>query len=69
MPRKVRELEAELAREGFVRRSGKGSHRRWEHPVGPGNTVTIAGQAGADAAPYQERQVREAIRKAKEAQR
>lgn len=37
MPRKVRELEADLRKEGFTRQPGKGSHRRWVHPLYPGH--------------------------------
>jgi len=59
MPRKVRELEADLQRAGFIRQAGKGSHRRWRYPQGP--TVTISGGAGIDAERYQEKEVRQAI--------
>lgn len=59
MPRKVRELIRELERAGFLNRGGKGSHRNYEHPNGP--RVTISGQEGDDAKPYQEREVRRAV--------
>ncbi len=59
MPRKIRELIRDLERAGFSDRGGKGSHRNYEHPVG--SRVTISGQLGDDAKPYQERQVRQAI--------
>lgn len=61
MPRKVRELEAELAREGFKRTPAKGSHRKWVHPKAQ---VTISGKPGDDAKHYQEEKVRAAIRQA-----
>lgn len=63
MPRKIRELVAELERHGFVDRGGKGSHRNFTHPrvVRP---VTLSGDAGADAKIYQERAVRAAIAEA-----
>ena len=64
MPRKVRQLIAELERAGFVNRGGKGSHRNFIHPTGL--RVTISGNPGADAKHYQEREVR---RKIEEAQR
>jgi predicted RNA binding protein YcfA (HicA-like mRNA interferase family) len=51
VPRKVRELEADLRREGFTRQSGKGSHRRWLHPLYPGHVV-MSGKTGDDAKPY-----------------
>jgi predicted RNA binding protein YcfA (HicA-like mRNA interferase family) len=36
MPRKIRELKAQISREGFVNLlgRGKGSHERWRHPLG-----------------------------------
>lgn len=60
MPRKVRELMADLARAGFVNRGGKGSHRNYNHPNG--QRVTLSGKPGDDALPYQERQVRQSIK-------
>jgi predicted RNA binding protein YcfA (HicA-like mRNA interferase family) len=68
MPRKIRELEADLRREGFTRQAGKGSHRRWIHTLYPGHII-MSGNAGDDAKPYQERQVREAIETLREAKR
>jgi predicted RNA binding protein YcfA (HicA-like mRNA interferase family) len=68
MPRKLRELEADLRKEGFTREPGKGSHRRWIHPLYPGH-VSLSGQEGADAKPYQERDVREAIQVVRDARR
>ncbi|MBA3415976.1 MAG: type II toxin-antitoxin system HicA family toxin, partial [Chloroflexia bacterium] len=37
MPRKIRQLESDLRRAGFVERTdrGKGSHRVWTHPDAP----------------------------------
>jgi predicted RNA binding protein YcfA (HicA-like mRNA interferase family) len=59
MPRKIRQLFADLERAGLVNRGAHGSHRNDEHPNG--QRVTISGQAGADAHHYQEKQVRKAI--------
>ena len=59
MPRKVRQLIADLEKAGFVNRGGKGSHRNFTHPKGL--RVTVSGQAGDDAKPYQERDVRRAL--------
>ncbi len=59
MPRKIRQLIAELERAGFVDRGGKGSHRNYEHPKGA--RLTISGKAGDDAKHYQEKLVRKAI--------
>jgi predicted RNA binding protein YcfA (HicA-like mRNA interferase family) len=59
MPRKVRQLIADLEKAGFVNRSGKGSHRNFTHPQGL--RVTISGGTGDDAKHYQERDVRRAL--------
>ncbi len=60
MPPKIRELIAELERNGFVNRGGKGSHRNFEHPAG--FRLTVSGSPGADAQKYQERLVRRALK-------
>lgn len=59
MPRKLHELISDLERAGFVNRGGKGSPRNFQHPRG--RRVTLSGQLGADAKPYQEREVLRAI--------
>jgi len=63
MPRKLRELIRDLAKAGFVARGGKGSHRNFKHPRGV--KITLAGNLGADAKPYQERDVATAVRESK----
>lgn len=63
MPKKIRELIAELEKAGFVNRGGKGSHRNFEHPKVL-NPVTISGRLGEDAQDYQQIKVRRAIRDA-----
>ncbi len=68
MPRKIRELEAELLREGAQMKSAKGSHRKFTHPLVPGH-VSLSGAAGDDAQRYQERNVRDFIEKIREAKR
>jgi predicted RNA binding protein YcfA (HicA-like mRNA interferase family) len=62
VPRKVRQLKADLKKAGFVEQKdrGKGSHTVWEHPL-LSKPVVIAGHDGDDAKSYQEREVREAI--------
>ena len=50
---------AELEKAGFVHRGGKGSHRNYSHPNGA--RVTLSGQPGHDAHPYQEGQVQRQI--------
>jgi predicted RNA binding protein YcfA (HicA-like mRNA interferase family) len=59
MARKIRELISDLQRNGFVNRGGKGSHRNFEHPKGI--RITISGQPGEDAKPYQEREMKKVI--------
>ena len=56
MPRKVRELKADLRRAGFleVRGRGKGSHSFWRHPAFPDLRATLSGQDGQDVRDYQE---------------
>ncbi len=63
MPRKLRELIADLEKQGFVNRGGKGSHRNFTHPR-VARPVTISGDAGDDAKRYQEKAVKAAIAEA-----
>jgi predicted RNA binding protein YcfA (HicA-like mRNA interferase family) len=64
MPRKIRELIAELERAGFETGSGKGSHRIFIHKNCPFNIV-ISGKFGADALPYQEKAIKRTLREIK----
>ena len=64
MPRKIRELIADLERVGFETRSGRGSHRIFIHKNCPFNVV-ISGKSGADALPYQEKAIKRALREIK----
>jgi predicted RNA binding protein YcfA (HicA-like mRNA interferase family) len=59
MPKKIRELIRELKMAGFIDRGGKGSHRSFMHPSGV--ALTVSGQLGDDAKPYQIKSVREKI--------
>jgi predicted RNA binding protein YcfA (HicA-like mRNA interferase family) len=59
MPRKVRQLIADLERARFVNRGGRGSHRNYGHPGGW--RITLSGHPGDDAKHYQERDVRRAL--------
>ena len=64
MPRKVRQLVADLEGVGFVLvPGGKGSHRKFRNPKFSG-AVILSGKDGDDAHHYQEKQVRNAIREA-----
>ncbi|MES2438586.1 MAG: type II toxin-antitoxin system HicA family toxin [Verrucomicrobiota bacterium] len=64
MPRKIRQLIADLESAGFENRGGKGSHRNFHHPA-TNVKITISGKAGDDAKPYQERDLKRAIELAK----
>ena len=59
MPRKIRQLIADLRKAGFVDMGGKGSHRNFKHLKGP--RVTISGRLGDDAKPFQEKLVERGI--------
>jgi predicted RNA binding protein YcfA (HicA-like mRNA interferase family) len=59
MPRKIRELIAELEKPGFVNRGGKRSHRNFTH-LSVARPVTISGDAGDDTKKYQEKAVKRA---------
>ena len=59
MPRKIRQLIADLRKAGFVDMGGKGSHRNFRHPKGP--RVTISGKLGDDAKLFQEKLVERGI--------
>ena len=61
MPRKIRELIAELEKHGFANRGGKGRHLNFTHPC-MARPVTISGD---DAKKYQEKAVKAAIAEAK----
>ena len=62
MPRKVRQLIADLHAAGFhAALGGKGSHRKFRHPKYAG-AVILSGADGDDAHYYQEKQVRNATR-------
>lgn len=63
MPKKIRDLIRALERTGFANRGGKGSHRNFEYGS---IRVTISGQLGDDAKPYQEREVKAKIEEAKQ---
>jgi predicted RNA binding protein YcfA (HicA-like mRNA interferase family) len=64
MPRKVRQLIADLEEAGFVNRGGKGTHRNFTHPKGV--RVTVSGAPGDDARHYQERDLRRALHTVRE---
>ena len=67
MPRKIRQLKAELRAAGCIMRPGKGSHTVWGHALVP-YAVTLSGADGDDAKPYQEREIRRYLEEVRKAQ-
>jgi predicted RNA binding protein YcfA (HicA-like mRNA interferase family) len=67
MPRKIRELKAQIAREGFIYlpKRGKGSHERWRHPL-LRKTLTISGKDGDDVPLYLEKQLEKLLSQLKD---
>lgn len=65
MPKKIRKLKSLLRKAGFTWRPGKGSHTVWAHPKAT-KPVVLSGNDGDDAPLYQEREVREQLKKIKE---
>ncbi len=70
MPRKIRELKAQIVREGFIYlpKRGKGSHERWKHPL-ISKTMTISGKDGNDVPLYLEKQLQQPLKEIAEIQR
>ncbi|MCB1597747.1 MAG: type II toxin-antitoxin system HicA family toxin [Ottowia sp.] len=64
MPPKIRELMRTLTHAGFEDCGGKGSHRNFKHPKGI--RITISGNPGSDAKPYQEKAVKSAVEQVSE---
>jgi len=67
MPKKIRELKQQLRKVGFRELPGKGSHTNWIHPLYAGK-ITVSGKDGADAKPYQEREILRAIKQVEDTQ-
>lgn len=66
MPRKIRQLIADLNNAGFrIVLGGKGSHRKFRHDRFSG-VVILSGKDGDDALPYQERHVRRAVQQTRQ---
>ena len=60
MQKKIRDLKLMLAKAGFTCKTGKGSHTKWSHPRRK-RPLVLSGKNGADAKPYQERDVEFAL--------
>jgi hypothetical protein len=69
MPRKLRQLRADLRRHGARISSQVGSHQKWKHPLVSDSYAELAGADGDDAKPYQEKDVKRLIREIEAAER
>jgi len=67
MPRKIRDLKAQIASFGFtyLPKRGKGSHERWRHPLLE-KTLTISGKDGDDVPIYLEKQTMRLLKELEE---
>ena len=70
MPRKIRQLKADLRRAGYreMKKRGAGSHSMWKHPL-VADPINLSGHDGADARDYQEKMVQDFVERAQEAER
>ncbi len=62
MPPKIRQLKAALRKAGFSQIRTRGSHTTWSHPSLPHIPVTLSGNDGKDAKPYQIKDVQNALK-------
>ena len=69
MPRKIRQLKADLRKIGAYQVSQEGSHTKWKHPLVSSITIILSGHDGDDAKPYQEKAVRDLFREVSKAKR
>jgi hypothetical protein len=69
MPRKLRQLKADMRRAGAFQVSQEGSHAKWKHALVAGSMLILSGNDGDDARPYQERAVRDLLRAIAQARR
>jgi hypothetical protein len=67
MPRKLRELKADLRRVGAIQVAHEGSHTKWRHRRVPGLLIELAGSDNDHAKHYQERDLRDALHRIREA--
>lgn len=69
MPRKLRQLKADLREAGAYQVSQEGSHTKWKHPLVAVKLLILSGHDGDDAKPYQEKAVRNWLQQIAEAKR
>ncbi|HWS83268.1 MAG TPA: type II toxin-antitoxin system HicA family toxin [Ktedonobacteraceae bacterium] len=68
MPRKLRQLRADLKAAGAFIKTQEGSHQKWAHPQ-TSAIMILAGKDGKDAQSYQERDLQVFIQTIKEQRR
>ncbi len=68
MPRKKRDVRREYRQAGYFERHGKGDHLVYTYP-GVDENFSVDGRDGADAQPYDERDLKRAKRKIQEVRR
>jgi len=68
MPRKKRDIRRDYRSAGFSERSGKGDHMVYTHSLLRLH-YSVDGKDGMDALPYDERNLRDALRALEEAKR
>lgn len=69
MPRKIRQLKADLREAGASQVSQEGSHAKWRHPLVAVKILILSGHDGDDAKPYQEKAVHDWLQQIAEAKR
>lgn len=69
MPKKIRQLKADLRKVGTRQLSQEGSHTKWQHSLVPASIVVLSGHDGDDAKPYQEKAVRDLLERIEEVKR
>ncbi len=67
MPRKLRQLRADLKAAGAYIKTQEGSHQKWVHPQ-TNAIMVLAGKDSKDAQIYQERDLKTFLRAIKEQQ-
>jgi predicted RNA binding protein YcfA (HicA-like mRNA interferase family) len=65
MPRKLRQLRADLKAAGAYIKTQEGSHQKWTHPQ-TNAVMILAGKDGKDAQSYQERDLQVFLQAIKE---
>ena len=68
MPRKKRDIKRDYRQAGFSERPAKGDHTVFSHPL-VRDPISVDGRDGLDAEPYDERNLRRALKELADAQK